>query len=206
MRREMPRTKSGYLMDEVASALQKTCRRSLTYQATFWGKELLRSGYGAYCWRRVLVIASEDVGPGDANTAERVSALHVAALAYIGSRTPKGDDWARAEIFLVHAIVEICRAEKSRMVAELAYLAERNYEGGERLTVPDYALDPHTERGRALGRRWGTRAGVDFWQGHSRTVVPERILDDDRWKARLDEYWASQRYPDDVGDDERGDG
>ena len=55
-------TVHGYPMDEVRSALQKTVRRGLRDEAIWWAIEMNESGYGAYCWRTLMVITTEDIG------------------------------------------------------------------------------------------------------------------------------------------------
>lgn len=53
---------------------------------------------------------------------------------------------------LAHAVLYLCRAPKNRTVDEFAVAIILRREQGWRLEVPDYALDMHTQRGRAMGR------------------------------------------------------
>ena len=57
------KTHGGYLAGEVTSALQKSIRRGDERGAVFWASELDLSGYGKYVWKRLKIIASEDIGP-----------------------------------------------------------------------------------------------------------------------------------------------
>src|SRR4051794_35659972 len=57
---EIPPTSRGYDAREVVSALQKSIRRSDPDAALYWGVELARSGYGAWLWKRLRIIAVED--------------------------------------------------------------------------------------------------------------------------------------------------
>ena len=50
------RLKNGYMFDEVASALQKSIRRGLEFEALFWAKVLCSAGYDLYVWRRLGMI------------------------------------------------------------------------------------------------------------------------------------------------------
>ena len=52
-----------------------------------------------------------------------------------------------------HAILTLCRSPKSREVDEFCnwHIIAYN-KTGEVLDTPDYALDKHTKRGKALGR------------------------------------------------------
>src|SRR5437879_4419775 len=68
-------TPGGYRCDEVASALQKCIRRGLADDALFWATELDLAGFGEYVWKRLRIIASEDVGLSDNSIAPAISAL-----------------------------------------------------------------------------------------------------------------------------------
>lgn len=206
--RPPPKTSGGYSLDEVASAYQKSVRRGLEYQAVFFAREMLRSGFGSYAWRRCFVICAEDVGIGSPDAIGRVMDCYTAALAYLGKRTPKGTEWPRAGLFLCMATVILCRSNKSRMLADLSYVCARRYEKGERLEIPAYALDAHTARGRAHGVRWNTRAGIALWQRDGRLINPDvtAVVDGGKWRAEIDELWRQEKFPDDspeiVDDDD----
>ena len=64
-------TPGGYLMGEVASAMQKEIRRGHEREALFWATELDLAGYGDYVWKRLRIIASEDVGLADTERGDR---------------------------------------------------------------------------------------------------------------------------------------
>ena len=55
----MPKTKGGYELHELLSALQKDIRRVKIYPAMFWASELKSLNHKAL-WNRLRVIASED--------------------------------------------------------------------------------------------------------------------------------------------------
>jgi len=148
------RSRGGFVMDEVSSALQKAIRRGEERQAIFWASELDLSGYGNYAWKRLRIICSEDVGvawPGGPAV--------IRALYENWQETRKADQQKKvaverssAMLFLVHAVCLLARAQKSRLVdnaCTVFYVGERDAMG---LDVPDYALDHHTARGRRLGR------------------------------------------------------
>jgi replication-associated recombination protein RarA len=137
----------GYPIGEVASALQKCIRRGDEDGALFWATELDLSGFGEYAMKRLRIIASEDVGMGEPTIASDIRSLY--------------DNWAELKkkgdkvhfperLFLVHAVMLLARARKSRAVDNACvvfYMGKR-----ERREVPDFALDKHTKRGRNLGR------------------------------------------------------
>jgi replication-associated recombination protein RarA len=142
-------TSGGYPCGEVASALQKEIRRGNEREALFWASELDLAGYTNYVWKRLRIIASEDVGVADTSVAVAVRALYENWLEM--KRTVKEQRHAGFyRVFLFHAVVLLARAPKSRMLDHLLmvmYAGER-----PQLAIPDYALDKHTRRGRQLGR------------------------------------------------------
>jgi replication-associated recombination protein RarA len=171
------RTPGGHLCDEVASALQKSIRRGLERESLYWATELDLAGYGNYAFKRLRVIASEDVGMADPMATVIVRTLYENWLdarkgkVKAGEAEPHSEDrWIPgARLFLLHAVLVLVRAPKSRIVdhAVMAF-----YEG-ERPTmeVPDWALDQHTAAGRRLGR------GLDHFFGEGSRLVGETIPD-----------------------------
>jgi hypothetical protein len=144
MSREIPPTRRGYDAREVVSALQKAIRRSQPHEALYWAVELDRSGYGAWCFKRLRVIASEDVGLADPGVASEVRAL------YENWREEREKKTGEGGLFLAHAVLRLATTKKSRLVAQaLVYQASDHV---DRLDVPDEALDRHTLRGRRMGR------------------------------------------------------
>jgi replication-associated recombination protein RarA len=127
--------------------LQKAIRRGQEESAVYWALELDESGYTAYVWRRLLVITSEDVGLAEPHMPATIHALHQSALTLeAGAR---GRRQAVGRLQLVHAVLLLARARKSRIVdhALIAMSADETIR-----QVPDVALDRHTKRGRAMGR------------------------------------------------------
>lgn len=144
----MMRTPGGYLNGEVASALQKAIRRGNEREALFWASELDLAGYGNYVWKRLRIIASEDVGLADTETVIAVRALNENWLEAKKQKT--GD--SGHQLFLAHAVCLLARAEKSGIVVHAVmaiWLGDRQEIAME---IPDHALDMHTARGRRMGR------------------------------------------------------
>jgi replication-associated recombination protein RarA len=178
-------TIDGYNCAECASAMQKCIRRGLERDALFWATELDRSNFGEYVWKRLRIIASEDVGLADPQAALLIRAL------YDNWRDQrKKDDTKHApeRLFLVHAVMLLCRADKSRAVDHALVVM---YEGPRpRREVPDFALDKHTGRGRAKKRGWqhwwemgcqlGAGAPVDY------EAEARAIRDDNQAELDLD--------------------
>ena len=101
-------TVGGYDYYEVVSALQKSIRRGLEDDALFWGTELYLSDYANHAWKRLLVIASEDLG-----LAENSASLYVKNLHDLYCEDKKSGE---SRLYFVHALLLLVRAPKSRIV------------------------------------------------------------------------------------------
>jgi replication-associated recombination protein RarA len=146
-------TPNGHLAGEVASALQKSLRRGLERESLYFASELDLAGFPDYLWRRLRIIASEDVGMADPQVAVQVRAL---SLNYAEQRrhNAKSKTGTRSgeRLFIAQAVMILARAPKWRGV-DHAVMAV--WEGDrEPIEIPDYALDRHTARGRKRGRAW----------------------------------------------------
>ena len=142
-RRGIPSTRRGFQFDEAASAVQKLIRRGDEDGALYFALELSDSGYTQYVWRRIFVIVSEDVGLAEPHMPATIHALHQNALTLEAKRKGSG------RLPLVHAVLLLARAKKSRVV-DHALIA---FSGDETVReIPDVALDKHCKRGRAMGR------------------------------------------------------
>lgn len=145
-------SKGGYKLGEVASALQKSIRRGIEDGALFWATELDMSGYGEYCWKRLRIITSEDVGPAERGLPAVIESLY---QSWIDLRKRK-DVHGPERLFLVHAVIVLVRARKSRLVdhALIAYYEAPRHPR----EIPDFALDKHTLAGKRL-----KRGHAHFW-------------------------------------------
>lgn len=139
---ELPRTTcSGFMLDEVKSALQKSIRRGLEEDALYWAAELSKSDPDIL-WKRLKVIASEDVGLAYPGAAIIVRLLY--------ENWKESDKNREGRLFVTHAVLALARAKKSRINDHATILA---FNGGlAKRSVPDYALDKHTARGRDMSR------------------------------------------------------
>jgi MgsA AAA+ ATPase C terminal len=142
-----PRTTSprGIPVDQLVSVLQKEIRRSHVDNAVLAAYEMHSTSkeVAAHLWRRLRVIAVEDVGMG-------------APLAPVLLRELQADyddsggtDWMQ----VVHAVRYLATAPKDRTSSEHADYARTMVEAGKlAVDVPDYALCVHTRAGRQMGR------------------------------------------------------
>lgn len=144
------KTKKDYDFFECSSAMQKCIRRNQEQEALFWAVELYESGYGEYVWKRLRIMCSEDVGLAEPTMPATIWALYES---YREQAKKKDDKNEPQRLFLTHAVLLLCRARKSRMI-DWSLLWAWLTHPFRYLEVPDVALDKHTERGRALKRKW----------------------------------------------------
>jgi len=142
----MFKTDRGYDYFELLSALQKDLRRGNEYEAMFWAVELESFNLTAL-WNRLNVIASEDVG-----VANPVMPFVIETLERKYYDARKRDSSAD-RLFLSNAILNLSRSRKTRVADDsLVVVYGEILLDEKRLNIPDYALDMHTKRGKALGR------------------------------------------------------
>jgi replication-associated recombination protein RarA len=151
-----PPTRQGHPLDEAASALQKAVRRSDSEAAVYWSRELL-DHHPHYLWHRLAIIASEDIGLANPTLPATLAALR---QSFYEAIKRKGEDGA---LFVTHAALLLARSPKSRLVDDCLLVVGDVYREPQ-----DWALDRHTRRGRAMGRRWS-----HFWEQGAMLVDPE---------------------------------
>jgi replication-associated recombination protein RarA len=140
-------TANGFAVDELRSVLQKSIRRGLVEEAALAAHELFSNGAETeeVLWRRLEIIATEDVGLGLVSAPAIVEALYAQASRMVD----RGDRW----IYCAHAVRLLASAPKDNMSMELAGWTRAVVEQGERRpVVEDYMVDVHTRRGAEMGR------------------------------------------------------
>jgi replication-associated recombination protein RarA len=151
-------TKSGYAVDEVRSVLQKSIRRGWLEDAVLAALELFDSGPETeeLLWRRLEIIAAEDVGFGLIEAPAILEALNNQRV----RMKDRSDRW----IYSAHAVRLLATARKDRTSMEVAAWANEVTASGERkLDIKDWMVDLHTKRGAAMGRgptHWWTAGGA----------------------------------------------
>jgi len=189
------KTNSGYERDELVSALQKCIRRGMEFEAVHFAVELEEfneeKGSGATAlWNRLKVIASEDVGCANPVMPTLIETLHKSYLQY--TTTPKGEPKLVKEgeyrLFVVNAVVCLCRSVKSRITDDLLNVVYVERQNGYRLPdIPDFALDMHTARGRAMGR------GIDHFFNEGAKLENEAFPNP--WKDKAHELLSKHGKP-----------
>jgi len=178
-------TKNGYKLDEVVSALQKSIRRGQEQRAVYWAYEMFESGYVKYLWRRLSVIALEDI-----SLADPFAAVLVNSLAQSSERINQKD-----KIEVLHpgmAVIYLCRAKKSREVDYCLEIVEHQRKSGEKLKLDNHELDSHTDEGRKKLRKQAKEQGISyerlvdeqFYYEGALLNNPIPIMDD-KWKKEV---------------------
>ncbi|MBI4310985.1 MAG: hypothetical protein HY681_04305 [Chloroflexi bacterium] len=138
------RTKNGYFLDEVTSALQKAIRRANEDAALYWAWELTESGFGQHLWRRLGVIAAEEIGLADPN----VYAFLAGVQHLYEQRVKKWSEGPHTPELLGVAILYLCRAPKNKEAGMASGAVAWERSKGRKDPMPDYAVDQHTKAGK----------------------------------------------------------
>ena len=167
------KTRNGIQGDLVISALQKSIRRGLAEEAVTFAYEMYITSpqFEDKLWRRLQAISVEDVGFGDLSAPVLINALN-----QMRQNFPYTD--GDRPIFFVHAIRYLAAAKKDRTSDNLKNIIKTEFEYGRKPIIPDFALDMHTEQGRAMGRDF-----KHFLAEGSR--VENELQVDENFKARL---------------------
>jgi len=169
------KTVRGFELGEVTSALQKSIRRGDEEGAITWAVEIDQSGFGAMLWSRLTTITSEDVGIAWMEGPAVIEALYQAWKRMKASKSKHHPE----RLQIMHAVMLLCRAPKSRICNDAVW-ATYGHTTPLVDEIPDYALDSHTARGRAMGR------GEEYRDGY--TLVNETIP-----SPYYDRCWSSSQ-------------
>jgi replication-associated recombination protein RarA len=173
---------NGYAFDELRSVLQKSIRRGLLEEAVLAAYEFFASGSEAeeVLWRRLEIIATEDVGFGLIDAPAILHALNEQRLRMVD----RGDRW----MYSVHAVRLLATAKKDNTTMELACWAQFAVARGERkVEVQDYQIDMHTRQGVAKGR------DVVHWWTHGAKLENKLNADPTPWGKYLDDLYLGRK-------------
>lgn len=152
-------TQRGYNLYDVASALQKACRRGDFRLAGYMACELFPR-FSDYAWKRILTISAEDCA---GCVTQEVLALHDSF--YLVNKGKKKEQYG-GRIFLSKAVLVLCEAKHNRdadiltnyvhdkMVGITDEQIERAVDEArrERPEIPEYVYDCHTLKGKRAGK------------------------------------------------------
>lgn len=152
------KTPGGYDFGEVTSAVQKSIRRGDEREAVYWALELYKTA-PYYLIKRLLVIASEDIGMANPEVVGVVNSLAV------GWAEAKKLSWYVSSHQPMMMVMLLCRAIKSTEVEDLIMVTELDVKEGKKREMPADAIDMHTQRGKEqAGARGESRDDMErFW-------------------------------------------
>jgi replication-associated recombination protein RarA len=162
----------GIPVDDLVSVLQKEIRRSHVDNAVLAAYEMYTTSpdVARHLWRRLRIIAVEDVGMGFP-----LAPLLIDALQRDFDAAP-GGDW----MYACHAVRLLAGAPKDRTAAEHADWVATKVGRGEALVhVFDDAHCVHTRAGQEQGR------GLVHWWEHGARVHDESPTADHRYRDEL---------------------
>ena len=173
-------TKHGYRIDEIKSMLQKAIRAGDEERAAFAAYEMMESGLSWQLWRRLKVIAAEDVGG-------MMAPVFIGQMIWVAK-----DTYGEATMIAMRAAIELARyvrfyggdrtADDMRCVFD-----ERFEEGWQGLPILDIDKDEHTKAGRALGRGDGF-----FWRESSK-LVKESPTYEKKWIEEMRKRYEGKK-------------
>ncbi len=183
---------------DTASAFIKSMRGCDPDASLYWLAKMLHAGEDIrFITRRMMILASEDIGMADSN------ALQVAVAAHQASEIL---GLPEAKLVLAHAVVYLATAPKSNSCTVAIGTASEDIVKGRTLAVPRHLRDGHYAGSKTLGHGEGYKYGHDYEGG----FVPQAYLPEGRTyytptdhglekrvKERL-EFWRSQIESDPV--------
>jgi len=177
------KTQKGYDFFEVSSAFQKAIRRGDEETALYFATELEKSNFGEYAWKRMRIITSEDVGLAEPLMPANIMALYDM---YCQQKKKKEDRSGSEALFLIHAVLLLCRARKSRLI-DWAIIALWEEHASRHIDIPDWAFDKHNAKGRSMGR------GLDhFYEEGTHLENHTPVEREDEFRTRA---YEAQKHP-----------
>ncbi|NBO97098.1 MAG: replication-associated recombination protein A [Actinobacteria bacterium] len=151
---------------DVVSAFIKSIRGSNPQAGLFWLARMLESGDDArFIARRLIILASEDIGMADSN-ALVVAVAAANALEHVGL--------PEAQLNLAQAVVYLATAPKSNRVALGIWSAREDIARGVSTEVPAHLRDGHYEGAREFGHG----VGYEYPHDDPRGWVEQQYLPD----------------------------
>ncbi len=166
----IPATRSGLNAMACVSAMQKAIRRGMEREAMEFACELVHTSkaFHSMVCNRLEVICHEDL-----DTLAALWIVPFVATALAQSKERYSSKIGEARLMVGNCIRMMARAPKSRAGCHFAAaIGLRSMLEDFAPTIPDYALDMHTMKGKAMGR------GLDHFRKEGAKLVPEPTAPD----------------------------
>ena len=168
-RRALPYDKAGDWHYDVISAFIKSMRGSDPDAAVYWMVRMLEAGeQPRFIARRMVILASEDIGNADPQALQVAIAAHQ-ALEFIGL--------PEAKLNLAQAAVYLALAPKSNASATTLWRWEEEVKASGPLPVPTHLRDSHAAASRAIGAGQGYKYAHDFGGWADQRHLPGELGD-----------------------------
>lgn len=160
--------KDGDTHFDLLSALQKSCRGSNAQGAIFWAARLLQTGDYAALWRRLKVIAVEDVGLA---MPEAINIVRACEESFHSVGMPEG------RIFVAHATLALATAKKSNRAYLSMDAALAAVEAHPNAAPPLHLRNAPTELMKELGYKQGYQPPWNYKDHYApgQTYLPEPL-------------------------------
>jgi putative ATPase len=151
---------------DVASAFIKSMRGSDPDAAIYWLARMLEAGEDPrFIARRIVILASEDIGNADPQ-ALVVAAAALQAVEFVGL--------PECQLPLAQAVTYLATAPKSNAATVAIGKAREDVKSGRTLPVPEHLRDTHYRGAEQLGHGEGYQYSHDFEGGWvEQTYLPE---------------------------------
>jgi putative ATPase len=168
-RRALPYDKGGDWHYDVISAFIKALRGSDPDAAVYWLARMLDAGEDPrFIARRMVILASEDVGNADPVALQVAVAAHH-ALEFVGL--------PEAKLNLSQAATYLAIAPKSNASAVALWRAEEDVASGGPLPVPAHLRDSHSPASRSIGAGKGYRYAHAYGGWAEQQHLPDALKD-----------------------------
>ncbi|MBW3594950.1 MAG: replication-associated recombination protein A [Actinobacteria bacterium] len=169
-RRALPYDKAGDWHYDVISAFIKSMRGSDPDAAVYWMARMLDAGEDPrFIARRMVILASEDIGNADPQALQVAVAAHQ-ALEFVGL--------PEAKLNLAQAAVYLALAPKSNASAVALWRLEEQVKASGPLPVPPHLRDAHAAASRAIGAGKGYKYAHSFGGWAEQRHLPDELGDE----------------------------
>ena len=157
---------------DVVSAFIKSIRGSDPDAAVYWLARMLEAGEDPrFIARRLVILASEDIGLADSN-ALVVATAAASAVEFVGL--------PEAQLNLAHATIHLATSPKSNRAAAAIWAVRREIRDGLVVEVPAHLRDAHHPGGASIGHGVGYEYPHDHEGPLEQRYLPDQLADR-RW-------------------------